>query len=66
MFAFIIYQFHFLSNTYMGIECSCYFFKSLLHKNSVSCLDTLDKTQNSYQYLISFDNWVKENDCNKH
>jgi hypothetical protein len=23
-------------------------------------LDTLDKTQNSYQYLISFDNWVKE------
>jgi hypothetical protein len=20
----------------------------------------LDKTQNSYQYLISFDNWVKE------
>lgn len=46
---------------YMGIGMFVLFFVIITIAQKFSKrLDKLDKTQNSYQYLISFDNWVKE------
>ncbi|WP_339918664.1 hypothetical protein [uncultured Flavobacterium sp.] len=61
-FAFIILPISFLVKIpYMGIGMFVLFFVIVTIAQKFSKrLDTLDKTQNSYQYLISFDNWVKE------
>lgn len=46
---------------YMGIGMFVLFFVIVTIAQKFSKrLDKLDKTQSSYQYLISFDNWVKE------
>ena len=61
-FAFIILPISFLVKIpYMGIGMFFLFIViSAIAQKFSKRLDTLDKTQNSYQYLISFDNWVKE------
>lgn len=61
-FAFIILPISFLVKIpYMGIGMFVLFFVIVTIAQKFSKrLDTLDKTQNSYEYLISFDNWVKE------
>jgi hypothetical protein len=61
-FAFIILPISFLVKIpYMGIGMFVLFFVIVTIAQKFSKrLNTLDKTQNSYQYLISFDNWVKE------
>ncbi|SDW83488.1 hypothetical protein [Flavobacterium degerlachei] len=61
-FAFIILPISFLVKIpYMGIGMFVLFFVIVTIAQKFSKrLDTLDKTQNSYQYLLSFDNWVKE------
>ena len=61
-FAFIILPISFVVNIpYMGIAMFLLFSMvvTIAQKFSKS-LDKLDKTKSSYQYLISFDNWVKE------
>lgn len=61
-FAFIILPISFLVKIpYMGIGMFVLFFVIVTIAQKFSKrLNTLDKTQNSYQYLISFDNWVKK------
>lgn len=61
-FAFIILPITFIVKIpYMGIAMFLLFnvIAAIAHKFSKS-LDKIDKTESSYQYLISFDNWVKE------
>jgi hypothetical protein len=61
-FAFMILPMSFIVKIpYMGIGMFLLFMviSAIAQKFSKS-LDKLDKTQSSYQYLISFDNWVKE------
>ncbi|CAM2785657.1 hypothetical protein [Flavobacterium frigoris] len=61
-FAFIILPLSFLVKIpYMGIGMFVLFniLAAIAQKFSRS-LNKLDKTESSYQYLISFDNWVKE------
>ena len=61
-FACIILPVSFLVKIpYMGIGMFVLFFVIVTIAQKFSKrLDKLDKTQSSYQYLISFDNWVKE------
>ncbi len=61
-FACIILPVSFLVKIpYMGIGMFILFFILVTIAQKFSTrLDQLDKTQNSYQYLLSFDKWVKE------
>jgi hypothetical protein len=46
---------------YMGIPMALLFFAVLFINRKLKIkLNTIDKTENSYQYLISFKSWVKE------
>jgi hypothetical protein len=46
---------------YMGIPMALLFFTVLfISRNFIRKLNKIDKTENSYQYLISFNSWVKE------
>jgi hypothetical protein len=61
-FAFIILPTSFIVKIpYMGIGMFLLFMViSVIAQKFSKRLDKLDKTESSYQYLISFDNWVKE------
>ncbi len=61
-FAFIILPVSFIVKIpYMGISMFFLFtVLGIIAQKFSRDLDKLDKTQNSYQYLLSFDNWVKE------
>ena len=46
---------------YMGIPMALLFFTVFfISRNFIKKLNKIDKTENSYQYLISFNSWVKE------
>jgi hypothetical protein len=46
---------------YMGIPMALLFFTVLfINRKFIRKLNKIDKTENSYQYLISFNSWVKE------
>jgi hypothetical protein len=61
-FTFIILPLSFLVKIpYMGIAMFVLFnVLGALDQKFIRSLEKLDKTESSYQYLISFDNWVKE------
>jgi hypothetical protein len=61
-FAFIILPMSFIVKIpYTGIGMFLLFMViSVIARKLSKRLDKLDKTESSYQYLISFDNWVKE------
>jgi hypothetical protein len=61
-FALIILPVSFIVKIpYMGIGMFLLFMViSVIAQKFSRSLDKLDKTESSYQYLISFDNWVKE------
>jgi hypothetical protein len=61
-FAFILLPISFITKMpYMGIGMFLLFMViTTIAKKFSNSLNKLDKTESSYQYLISFDNWVKE------
>ena len=51
----------FVKIPYMGIPMSLLFFAVLfINRKFSEKLNKIDKTENSYQYLMSFNSWVKE------
>lgn len=61
-FAFLILPISFIVKIpYMGISMFVLFnVLAAIAQKFIRSLEKLDKTESSYQYLISFDNWVKE------